>query len=57
MSSVYNNYYHAIMNANSIYDEDVCRDTLRGIYARMCRETGLTNDEFDRLYRYFRLYI
>lgn len=56
-SSDYNRYYHAIMNANDIRDDDVCRKVLRGIYNDMCAEYGPTNDDVKHLFGLFRLYI
>ena len=56
----YNKYLRAVKAANDIRDDDLCRATLRNIYADMCRnpEAGPSDSDVEYFVnRVFRLYI
>ena len=56
-SSDYNRFYDAIKAANSISDNDTCRQALSRIYADMCSQYGPSDEDVKHLYGLFRLYI
>lgn len=56
-TSDYNEFYRAVEAANSISDNDSCRQVLRRIYADMCGKYGPSDSDVEHLYRMFRLHI
>lgn len=56
-SSDYNRFFRAVEAANSVRDDDACRQALRRIYADMCSQYSSSDDDVEHLYRKFRLRI